>query len=407
MNVFKLNKPLVLILFVVLIDYMGIGLIYPILCPLIMHPNSTFVSAGLSNWHRSLVLGVLLSSMPVSQLICSPISGYLSDKYGRRPIFLSCLCMAVISYSIAIFAMQIKSISILMLSRVLLGIAGSSVAVVQAVITDICDSKSKPEAFGLFNMMLGIGYTLGPFVGGKLAGIKFLSLGGMVLPFLVTIFLIVASWIIVFFCFEETLSITAEPTAATTEKCLSEKSVPITTLLLCSVFFSFGWSFFFECAPIYLVLQYKMEASNIGNFYAYAGGLYAVSCSVLIRPVLKRYSHTSIMLYSLVLSGIYIMMFVFCNAPNHLWFYLPVLLFLISLVYSTLTTVVSNHTDKYSQGKQLGIMQSLQSLAFAVGPFIACPLTNFNLFMPIILGGLSMIVSALFFFSFLKTAVRQ
>src|SRR5437868_6392469 len=98
-----------LVLFVVFLDWMGIGLVYPIFSSMIFHPDSSILDPSVSDSMRGWYLGVLLAVMSMAQFFSSPILGCLSDQKGRRPIFLISLVLGVMGYGFCIVGVLMKS----------------------------------------------------------------------------------------------------------------------------------------------------------------------------------------------------------------------------------------------------------------------------------------------------------
>ncbi len=152
-----MNKALVVILAAVTLDAVGIGLIFPILPALLRDVGHTTEVATL--------LGVMLALYSACQFLFSPILGVLSDRFGRRPVLLLSLAGAAIDYLIMAFAPQLW---MLVLGRAISGITSANMAVATAYITDISTEEERARRFGLFHAMFGIGFIIGPVLGGIL-----------------------------------------------------------------------------------------------------------------------------------------------------------------------------------------------------------------------------------------------
>ncbi len=386
------------ILLVVFVDYLGIGLVYPLFSSLLFDPAAPFLSADTSQAARGFYLGLLLSLMPIVQFFSGPLLGSLSDKKGRKKILLFSLALGASGYLIAVIGVHYRSLALLILSRIVIGASGGSAAVVQAALADRSSWKDKAKNFGLYNMALGAGFTLGPFLGGKLAEKSY------ALPFWFSFFFILLNILLAFFFFEKDRKQDEDAEVDLTEgiknlqKAFTMQGIRL--ILLSSFIFSFGWSFFFEFIPVYLIGQHNFRSPEIGNFYGYSGAVYALCCGCLIRPVLSRFSHHSIFLTSLLLSGVYVLLFQFIQNAFYLWFYVPLLLFFVALVFPTVTALISNWAGRRRQGEILGVFQSLQAAAFAVSPLFSGSLLGTYLHMPIVVGGSAMLLAGLIFGGF-------
>ncbi|QQR40774.1 TCR/Tet family MFS transporter [Devosia rhizoryzae] len=152
-----MNKALIVILAAVMLDAIGIGLVFPILPALLREVGHTSDIATL--------LGIMLALYAACQFLFSPILGVLSDRFGRRPVLLVSLAGAAIDYIVMAFAPQLW---LLVIGRAIAGITSANMAVATAYITDISDEDQRARRFGYFHAMFGIGFIIGPVLGGVL-----------------------------------------------------------------------------------------------------------------------------------------------------------------------------------------------------------------------------------------------
>ena len=152
-----MNKALVVILAAVTLDAVGIGLIFPILPALLRDVAHTLEVAPL--------FGLMLALYSAMQFLFSPVLGVLSDRYGRRPVLLLSLAGAAIDYLLMAFAPELW---MLVLGRAIAGITSANMAVATAYITDISAEEERARRFGYFHAMFGIGFIIGPILGGVL-----------------------------------------------------------------------------------------------------------------------------------------------------------------------------------------------------------------------------------------------
>jgi DHA1 family tetracycline resistance protein-like MFS transporter len=152
-----MNKPLVVIYTTIVLDAVGIGLIFPILPRLIADVTHADNVAP--------YIGVLTALYAVMQFVFAPVLGVLSDRLGRRPVLLISLAGAAFNYGVMAFAPQLW---MLVAGRAIAGLTSANISVATAYITDISPQETRARRFGLFNAMFGIGFILGPVLGGVL-----------------------------------------------------------------------------------------------------------------------------------------------------------------------------------------------------------------------------------------------
>lgn len=146
-----------LILATVALDAVGIGLVMPIIPRLLREVGHT----GDLGWR----FGAFLGLYALMQFLCAPVLGAISDKVGRRPVLLVSLAGAAIDY---VFMALAPSLAWLFVGRAIAGITGANMAVAQAYIADITPEAQRTRRFGLFSAMFGVGFILGPVLGGFL-----------------------------------------------------------------------------------------------------------------------------------------------------------------------------------------------------------------------------------------------
>lgn len=382
-----------LVLFVIFLDWIGIGLVYPMFSSMLFHPEPILLPPETSTSTRGIYLGLLLAAMPMAQFFSGPVLGALSDSKGRKPLFLFSLSLALVGYFLSMSAVWAHSVALLIFSRLVVGIAAGNAAVVSATIADLSHAQNKTKNFGLYGSACGLGFTLGPFLGGQFSEISF------ALPFLVALLLTLANLVALYFLLPETNLHRKETPFRVSDGLTNIKKAfqmaELRALFLSVLFLCLGWSFFYEFIPVVWISTYHMPSSGIGILYAYGALFFALSSSFLIQPVVSRFRQHEILFYGLSLLGGTILTLLFQPSLGWIWVYLPLVNFFIALLEPTATSMVSNWAHQDSQGEVLGIFQSIQSLAWIVSPLLAGPLLGFHLSFPMLLGGVAILISAL------------
>ncbi len=154
------RNPLLFIYGTILLDALGVGLIFPMMPDLMARVGAGDTASG------ALWGGVLMSAYALMMFIFSPIIGGLSDAYGRKPVLLLALASLVIDYSIMALA---TSFWVLLLGRVMAGIAGATNVTATAYLADISTPETRAANFGRLGAAYGLGFVMGPALGGTLA----------------------------------------------------------------------------------------------------------------------------------------------------------------------------------------------------------------------------------------------
>lgn len=402
---------LFLISLVGFIDLMGIGLVYPMFASMLYQSDCQMLPEGTSDAVRGTCLGVLLAAMPITQFFSSPILGMLSDQKGRKKVLVPSLFIGVIGYLLAMVAVNFENLALLLLSRVLVGISAGTASVVSASLADISAPEEKAKNFGLLNMAFGLGFTVGPFLGGVLSNTSFLFMSGYSLPFAVAGVMTMLNMIFIIFLLEETFVPKVSEKLSlmlgihNIKKAFQTKG--LRAVFLCVFLACVGWSFYWEFNPVTWITKYNFSTAQIGNMYAYGAAVYAISCGFLIRPIVGRFSNQHVLCWALVGCSLSIGMLLFHADEAWLWVYTPLQQFSIALFWPTASAVVSNAVGEDMQGETLGVLHSIDSLAFAISPLIAGPLLGISTSMPIMIGGVAMILAAIVLGIALRSESKQ
>ena len=193
------------IIFTVFLDLVGVGIANPIIAPLLLRPESNFLPATYTDDQRTLLLGMLIAVFSIAGFFSGPLLGALSDRYGRKPVLLGSISLTLTGYLIFALGIYLKNVPLLFLSRAVYGIGGGNLSVIQSAIADISDAKSRTKNFGLIGVAFGIGFIIGPALGGELANPGLVSWFNFTTPFLAAAGLAAINIGLVIFNFRETL----------------------------------------------------------------------------------------------------------------------------------------------------------------------------------------------------------
>jgi MFS transporter, DHA1 family, tetracycline resistance protein len=388
----------ILLLVVAFIDYLGVGLIYPMFSSMIFDPEYPLIEETTSQAFRGFCLGALLAIMPLIQFFSAPLWGALSDIKGRKSPLIQSLFVAFLGYCVAYFGARYASLILLFASRALIGLASGNVSIIQASLSDISDASSRTKNFGLYSMALGSGFTLGPLAGGLLSHF------GYQVPFLFASCAVAINLIFAYLFLKDTLEVKDKISfkfrlgLSSIQDSIAHK--PIRGTFFSLFLHNFGWSYFFEFIPVFLFGVMHFSRQKLGIFYAIAGLFYALSTGLLIRPFIKKYQPLSLFRFGLIFSGLVIVTMGFIKHDFSLWICLFALCFFVSFVTPSATSYVSSHCEKKHEGRVLGSLNSMNAVALILAPLISGIFVGDFPKMPVFLGGSMMIGASLVSFLF-------
>ena len=152
------TTPLILIFVIVFIDLIGFGMVIPVLP--IYAQTDPFMASPFE-------IGGLVAVYSLMQFVFSPVLGKLSDRYGRRPILFFSLLGSVVGYVLLGLA---NTVLLLFVGRIVSGITGGNISAAQAYIADVTRREDRAKGMGLFGAAFGLGFVLGPAIGGVTSG---------------------------------------------------------------------------------------------------------------------------------------------------------------------------------------------------------------------------------------------
>lgn len=381
------KSPLLTIFFTVFIDMLGVGIVIPVIAPILLYPEHNMLPLEFSMHTRTIILGFLIASYPIAQFFGAPILGALSDRYGRRKLLAISLIGTLIGYLLFATAILQQNIYLLFASRLLDGFSGGNISIALSSIADFSDEKSKSKNFGMVGAAFGLGFILGPYIGGKLADPSIISWFNAATPFWFAAILTLINLLFVVAAFPETLREKLNtPVSMFTGiqnigKAFQLKHLRIIFLVV--FFLTLGFNFFTQFFQVFLINKFDYKISEIANVFAFMGIWIVVAQGAIQRPLSKRYSPLSVIRFSTILLGITLPLLLLPNESKYIFFVLPFIAIFQGLTQPNMISVVSSQAGKDTQGQILGINQSIQSLGMAIPPIIAGYINIVDINLPI------------------------
>ena len=378
------KQALIFIFLTVMIDVIGFGIIIPVFPRLI----EELTGQGLSE--ASAWAGLLMVSFAVMQFLFSPVMGELSDRYGRRPILLLSLIGLSLHYLLHAFATTIVR---LFIGRIFAGICGASFTTANAYIADISSEEDRAKNFGLIGAAFGLGFIIGPAIGGLLGDIA------TRLPFYVAAGLSFANFLFGYFFVPESLS------PDNRRQPSLKKMIPGVSLKHLSTYQGLGlliialflanvagqvlpaiWSFF-------TMEVYAWDEMDVGLSLTFVGLLVAIVQGGLLGRIVKTFGEYKTILGGFILWSIGMTLFAFAFEG---WMIYAILIpyALGGVAGPTLQGLLSKSVNDREQGNLQGALASMMSITTIIGPAIATSLF-FRFTQEIYFPGAPYIVSAL------------
>ena len=355
---------MVFILLTVLIDMIAIGLIVPVL-PLLV---GTFTT---STTEQTFWFGAVALAFGVANFFASPILGALSDKYGRRPLLLLGFAGLALSFIVTGLA---TALWMLVVVRLVSGAMQSNVAVANAYVADITAPEDRARRFGLVGAMFGLGFTLGPAMGGYLGSFN------LHLPFFVAGGLAVLNWIYGYFVLPESLPPDrrkpfewrrANPFSAMRGlgQLQGVGSLVVVIGLASLAQFTLHNSF-----VLYTTFKFGWGPKDNGLALFTVGLMSVLVQGFLLKHLLKRFSARFLAVGGLMASTLTYFAF---GAVTEGWMMFVVIIagnLLGGGATAVIQSLVSNSADARSQGQTMGAVAALNSLMAVMAPVVSASL---------------------------------
>jgi len=344
------------IFLIVFLDLMGMGVLIPVL-PFVVQPFRA----------DALTVGLISLAYSAAQFLAAPLLGVWSDRAGRRPVLLLCLFGGGVGYFL--FGLG-HSLTLLFLARALSGFMGGSISTAQAYIADISAPSERSKNFGLIGAAFGLGFILGPALGGALSKVS-LSAPAYASAVLSMVTLAVASVLL-----KESLPAERRARGAFAWSSLNPLGQigaalarPLFRDLLLAVFLlNFAMAGLSTNFAVFTHARFGLDAAHNAILFAFLGVMAAVTQGGLLRKLAPRFGEPALVEWG---SALFVIGFVLLAASANLGTVYASVAFTalgFGLATPSLSGMISMRASAGEQGALLGTVQAVASLTRVVGP---------------------------------------
>ena len=352
------------IMITVLIDMMAIGLIVPVLPAIV----GSFTS---SQTEQAWWYGAVTMAFSLANFFASPVIGALGDRYGRRPVLLLGFCALALSFFVTAMA---TALWMLIVVRLFSGAMQSNAAVANAYVADITPPQDRARRFGLLGAMFGLGFILGPSIGGLLGSID------IHWPFYAAGTLALLNLVYGWFVLPESLppsqrrpvdwKAALNPFASLAALSRLSGVGSLVAVVACSALAQF---ILYTSWVLYNTFKFGWGPKENGASLFTVGVVSAIVQGMLLGRMLKRWSPQRLAIAGLASSAI--AYFAYGAATEGWMMYAVIVLNVLSFaVPASVQGLISSAAESTEQGRTMGAVSGLQSLMAALGPVVAAPL---------------------------------
>ena len=355
----RFHHPAVpIVLAILLIDSIGFGIVLPVLPGLIVHLGEVSLPEA------TRIAGYMLVAYAGAQFFAGPVLGNLGDRFGRRPILLFSAIAFALDY---LFMAAAPSLVWLFVGRLIAGVAGATYGPANAVLADVTEPARRGATFGLMGAAFGLGFILGPAIGGLLSGF------GTRAPFIVAAALagINAVWIAL--RLPETLPPERRRPFRWRDAHILGAFRPLfhaggaTAILIVALLWQIAHTVYPATWAFWAGLARQWDAAQIGWSLAAAGLAMAFAQAVVTGRAIARFGEARTVVIGMLVGGVSFLLYVGVRADWQVYAVIFVSA-LQGLVWPSINALLSRMTDASHQGALQGGMASIASVAAIVGP---------------------------------------
>ncbi|HEX6799577.1 MAG TPA: MFS transporter [Ktedonobacterales bacterium] len=384
------RTPLLLMALTVFIDLTGFGIILPLL---------PFWAERLGA--NPVEVGLILTLYALAQLIFTPLLGTLSDRYGRRPVIVGSLLIEAAGFALTALA---GSLPLLLAARFIGGIGASNIGSAQAVVADTTPPEERARGMGLIGAAIGMGFVVGPAIGGVLAAIGGVLAGagaGAALPFWVAMGVALLNALLVTLLLPETRRRTAiSPRAAGAALAgASWRQVlghpAIVRLVAINLLFTLAFSAMEAVFPLFTQAGFGWGATQNGYVFTFVGVVIVLVQGGLVGQLARRFGERALLAGGLGLLAVGLALLPLSSTLALLLVALGILSAGDGLVTPATSALLSIASPSDAQGQTLGIAQGAAGLGRILGPLGAGALFAAGAGLPFVAGaGLALVALA-------------
>jgi DHA1 family tetracycline resistance protein-like MFS transporter len=346
---------------IVFIDLVGFGLVIPLL-------PFYAVRFGASPQQVTLLLAIY----SLMQLFTAPLWGRLSDRVGRRPVLIVSMAASVFAY---LWIGSATALWMLLAARALAGACAGNIAAAQAYIADITKPEERAKGMGLIGAAFGLGFIIGPALGGLLAG-NDPATADIETPAWVAAGLSLVALCGVVLLLPESLPADRRGVRGPRRSRLSAiwdvlRRPVLSRLILIFFLVILAFAGMESTFALWAIEQFGWGPRQVGYVFAYVGVLSATLQGGLIGPLTRRFGEERLLLYGLALIGIGLMVVTVARSVAVLALAVSALALGMGLTQPSLNSLISRRAGREEQGEVLGVSQSVGSLSRVLGPAAA------------------------------------
>ncbi len=346
------RRSLAILFVIVFVDLLGVGMVIPVMALYAEHlgaPDSQ--------------IGWLMTGYSAMQLVFTPMWGRLSDRVGCRPLLLASIAMTAVAF---LAYARAPSFAWLLASRLFAGAATGNIAIAQAYIADVTPPEGRARGMGIIGAAFGLGFILGPAMGGFLSGISLAA------PGYAAAALAAANGVAAYLVLPEPAARVAGQHRPHLTRLVEEFRKPgMMRLLVMYLLAVFAFSGMEATFALLAAHRYQLDQRHVAYVFAFIGVLVTVVQGGLIGPLTRRFGERALLVVGLLAQAVGLAALPYAGGMAGLLLACVPLSFGQGLTTPALTSLLSRSAAADDQGGTLGVGQSAAALGRVAGPISA------------------------------------
>ena len=376
------------------VDMLGFAMVFPLLPFYALKLNAT-----------PELVGVLMSSYSVAQLVAAPVWGRVSDRYGRRPALIIGLMASALAF--LVFGLA-TSLWVLFLSRVVQGAGGGTTGVAQAYVSDTVAKEDRARALGWLSAATNAGISIGPAIGSLAAHLGRAAPGYFAAGLCFMNVLAAWRWL------PETRTAEQRAAAPPQRKPLWHAAYEVMAhpfgtrerLIWIYGIGMFAFSLLTGVLALWLGARFAITEKTIGWYFVYYGLLSFVVRLFFLGPVVKKFGEVGTMRLGTLLLAAGMLMYPFATSIWMLVFIIPLVPIGTALLFPATTSLLSHSTDPGALGTTMGVAQTFAGVARIAAPILGgMAFQRIGISAPFTIGGLIVLLVAWVAFRYIRPVV--
>ncbi len=393
------KKTLWALMFTIGLDTMGFLLVFPLFPALFLSKNSLLISTGVDqSWHY-FYYALALAVWPLGNFFGTAFLGEISDRVGRKKVLLLSLFIVFLTYAFQAVAIYIQGLYLFMIVRFIQGFFGGNYDVAQAAIADISPAEEKARNMGMVALASSIGIIVGPILSALTTSNQGVTVRSIILPFWIAASVAIINLIWIGIVYQETyvpkikksiqlLKVFSSFMFVFTDKRVRRLGAVYFLLLA-------AWGLYVQQSPLIIQKLYHFGPQEIGYFFLVLGVGFVLAMTFLQPVLAKRFHSRHVYIVGMMALTVILLVVGFFPLLDFEWIAVFLIAVFFVITYGFLLAMVSNAVSPDEQGKAMGGIGAVGSLAFAFAALSLAYFSLVNILIPIVLAGVFIFASGL------------